>query len=105
MVGQNLLFRGNMPVNATTFAQDEMFDFMRQRSAEAGLEFPHNFRLIDVTLNNVFDYDSKEINFWKTAPATFGELVKWPMGFDGIASPHDIPDAVRRATCKDGIVS
>lgn len=102
-VGNNLVFRGNMPVNDTSFALDALLNMMRNRSAEAGVTLPSNFRLIDVTLNNVFDYDSKEIDFWKKAPSSFGELIKWVMGFNGVVSPHDIPDPLRRTTCQTGV--
>lgn len=104
-VGTNLLFRGNMPVNDTAFALDALLDFMHNRSASAGVAFPKDFRLIDITLNNVFDYDAKEIDFWKHAPATFGELIKWPLGFDGIVSPHDLSDSIRRSMCKKGVTT
>merc|ERR1719149_311135 len=82
-----------------------MLTFMKNRSVEAGVKFPQDFRLIDITLNNVFDYDSKEMNFWKKAPSSFGELIKWPMGIDGVVSPHDLPDSVRKSMCKTGITA
>jgi len=104
-IGSNLLFRGNMPTNKTDFAIDDLKSFMQQRATESGVQFPSDYRLVDITLNNVFDYDHHELDFWKKAPASFGELVKWPMGFDGIVSPHDLNDAARKKICTSGIVA
>merc|ERR1712080_320196 len=57
----------------------------------------------DVSLNNVVDDDERELDFWKSAPSSFGELVKWPLGFQGIVSPHDLSDTLRKAACYAGI--
>ena len=53
--GDNLLFRGNLPLVNGTFAYDELMSLLEQRAQEAAIPFPKHNRLTIVSLNNVFD--------------------------------------------------
>jgi hypothetical protein len=86
----NFLFRGNMPVaNHTSFQYDELINYFQQRTKEAGVTFPKEFKLVDISLNNLFDKDLKvEKAFWKNPNnANKGKFINWPLGLAGIIPP------------------
>jgi len=84
----NMLFRGDMPCNDTAFDWDNLIDYMRQRVAESGLNFPNSFYVVDICLNNIFDMNPLEVEFWSDpAHASLGEFTGWPIGFAGILPP------------------
>jgi len=96
--GLNLLFRGNMPTNQTTFDYDTLKQFMAQRAKELNMTFPSNFYLIDLSLNNDFEGADfqREKEFWTKAPKDLGEFINWPLGLAGILPPNLYPEDVRR---------
>ena len=56
----NFLFRGNMPVaNHTSFQYKELITYFQQRTKDAGIDFPTEFKLVDISINNLFDKDLK----------------------------------------------
>ncbi len=88
----NFFFRGNMPVNDSgtpTFAYDELVQFMGQRAQAAGLAFPADPYIIDISLCNVFDGATyaAEAAFWKSANASLGQYLNWEMGIAGLLPP------------------
>ncbi len=95
----NLLFRGNMPTNAThAFALDTLLAFMRARANQSGVPFPRavgdDFTLTDISLNN--DFDGADFNaekaFWHApGAARYGRFVNWPLGLAGILGPGHYP--------------
>ena len=79
----NFLFRGNMPVaNHTVFQYDQLLSYLKKRAAEAGVDFPSNFQLVDISLNNLFDKDLKvEKAFWSNPDnKKLGRFINWPLG-------------------------
>jgi hypothetical protein len=96
--GQNWLFRSNMPTNDTTFAYDQLLQFMGQRAKEVNLTFPSNPYLIVISLNNDFDgTDFKhEKEFWDRAPKSLGQFINWPLGLAGLLPPSFYPEDKRR---------
>ncbi len=81
----NFMYRGNSPiVNGTTFAYNELVQYMTIRANDAGLQFPSQFYFVDVSLENALsDGDNWRIEaeFWrKTGNDTdFGQLLHWPL--------------------------
>ena len=46
----NFLFRGNMPVaNHTSFQYKELITYFQQRTKDAGIDFPTEFKLVDIS--------------------------------------------------------
>ena len=87
----NFLFRGNMPVaNHTVFQYDQLLSYLKKRAAEAGVDFPSNFQLVDISLNNLFDKDLKvEKAFWSNPDnKKLGRFINWPLGLAGIVPPN-----------------
>lgn len=90
-----------VPTNDTTtphtFALDTLLGYMRQRAAQHGVTLPAQLYLIDISLNNPFDGDySVEQDFWKSAPASVGKLLPWPLGLAGILPPSVYNESERR---------
>jgi len=84
----NMLFRGDMPCNDTAFDWDNLIDYMRQRVSESGLNFPGSFYVVDISLNNIFDMNPLETEFWSNPThASLGTFLNWPIGFAGILPP------------------
>jgi hypothetical protein len=96
--GSNWLFRSNMPTNETTFAYDQLLQYMGQRAKEANLTFPVNPYLIVISLNNDFDGKDfkKEREFWEKAPKTLGHFINWPLGLAGLLPPSWYTEQKRR---------
>jgi hypothetical protein len=60
--GPNLLFRTNDPVNSTgQFGYDYLVALMKNKTIEAGLEFPSEFYLIDYSLLNPTEKESWDV--------------------------------------------
>lgn len=90
----NFLFRGNMPTNDTdkshpTFAYDTLLQYFAKRASEAGVSFPSKVYLVDISLNNAFDGAdfAAEQAYWKSAPASVGKFINWPLGLAGLVPP------------------
>jgi hypothetical protein len=104
----NFLFRGNMPTNETSFAIDQLMDFLSQRAVQEGnIPLPADTKLIVVSLNNIVDRSKpssdflKEIQFWNDPQnARYGSFLNWPLGFAGVAPPSVFPEATWRAMLK-----
>jgi hypothetical protein len=96
--GVNWLFRSNMPTNDTTFAYDQLLQFMGQRAKEINLTFPANPYLVVISLNN--DFDGKDFahekQFWDKAPKSLGQFINWPLGLAGLLPPNWFPEDKRR---------
>lgn len=103
----NFLFRGNMPTNETGFAYDQLVSYMRNRTAQAGLNMPSNFYMIDISLNNIFDGQNfwNEMKFWKEpSSANLGEFINWPLGLAGILPPNIYNETLRKQLALNGTV-
>lgn len=86
----NFLFRGDMPCNDTAFAIDDLRAYLSQRATEAGIPLPSDseYYLVDISLNNVFDFNHFEREFWAdSSHASIGELVNYPTGLAGVFWP------------------
>jgi hypothetical protein len=96
--GMNFMVRGNMPLNQTAFAYDQLSQIMAQRAKEMNLTWSPNFYLVDIALNNDLDgSDLKmERDFWAKAPKTLGEFINWPLGLAGLLPPNFYPEPERR---------
>ncbi|KRX11074.1 hypothetical protein PPERSA_05183 [Pseudocohnilembus persalinus] len=68
--GQNFMYRTNMPIKDGKFQYDELVEVFKQKADEAGLEFPSEFQLVDISLINKSDYVDLNIerNFFKQNP-------------------------------------
>jgi len=86
----NMLFRGNMPTNDTSFAWDDMLAFMRQRASEAGVPFPSEYFINDICLNNPVDMNQDEVDWWNDpSHSALGRMIWWTIGFAGLLPPSD----------------
>jgi hypothetical protein len=84
-VGDNLLFRSNMPlitVNGTLeFAYANLTSYMKQRAAsEGGVAFPSSFYLQILSFDNILEITDiqVEIDFFDANP-TLGNITFWPL--------------------------
>lgn len=92
-----------MPVVNGTFAFDTLVGMLEKRAVEAGVDWPKNFTLLDISLNNEFDGKDfwSEQAFWKDrSHAKLGSFVHWPLGLAGILPPKDFPERVRNKLAK-----
>lgn len=89
----NFLFRGNMPVNDTSFAYDQLVAMMAERAQAAGVEIPNEFYLVDLSLSNSFDKGfALEQAFWANgAHGNLGVFVNWQLGAAGLLPPSSYP--------------
>ena len=97
----NVLFRSNMPINASgAFDLPALTDGIRRRAQALNLPLSWPPYIVDVSLNNEFDLKDgfgKEQAFWREASAAqFGNFTNWPLGTAGIAPPSDFSEAKRR---------
>ena len=75
------MFRTNDPTHDWKFDYDKLVYWMKNKTLEAGLEFPEeNFSLIDYSLLNPFNLEGwvGESKFYKNNPHK-GSLVRWPI--------------------------
>ena len=102
----NFLFRGNMPVaNHTSFQYKELITYFQQRTKDAGIDFPTEFKLVDISLNNLFDKDLKiEKAFWKNPNnAKLGKFINWPLGLAGIIPPSKFSKEKQREMANSSV--
>ncbi len=107
MAAGNFLFRGNMPVNSTGFAYDQLVQYMSERAlSEGGVKLPAQIYLIDVSLSNPFDPGfAQDQAFWANgANSNLGEWINWPLGTAGLLPPSAYPPAVAQQMALNGSV-
>uniref|UniRef100_A0A7S3D264 Tyrosine specific protein phosphatases domain-containing protein n=1 Tax=Palpitomonas bilix TaxID=652834 RepID=A0A7S3D264_9EUKA len=102
IVGKNFFFRGNNPLNATSFVYDEVVsDFKKMALKEGGVELPDDIYFVDISLLNIITERSDiemEKNFFESNP-TKGEFVNYPM-VGQLVNPNSYPKSMMEYMAK-----
>lgn len=96
----NLLFRGNAPILDGAFAWGPLVETMKNASEGAGVPFPSDFYMIDVSflvglLPKEAPMLKAEEAFFK-ANATLGRLVNWPL-VGNLINPNSFGTSLRKS--------
>jgi len=102
--GYNWVFRGDLPINGTTFVYDQLVSFMNQSALKVGLQLPSKFQLIDVSfLNEILPDEREDLQieraFFQQNPSV-GNFINWPL-YGDLSSPRIYPLPLREAMAKD----
>jgi hypothetical protein len=94
----NWLFRGNMPILNGSMAYTNLTAFLQMRAKEAGLAFPTDFLLHDLSLNTIFDDGyAAEHKWWQQAEnKDKGSMTTWTLGTAGLLPPSTYSEAKRK---------
>eukprot|EP00753_Platysulcus_tardus_P001272 PLAT11228.2.p2 GENE.PLAT11228.2~~PLAT11228.2.p2 ORF type:complete len:251 (+),score=116.18 PLAT11228.2:26-754(+) len=100
-VGQNLLFRGNLPLNENLkFAWLDVVDTMQQRAAAANVTMPSDFHLVDFSLltplSPINQQHIQAEHAWFDDHSELGEWISAPVYGDAV-SPFLINSNLRAA--------